>query len=145
MRHQIPGPILIQIIKLIAYGISITGAGLIWSITSKDRTTALLTMAVTVAFVAKVATLYHTSRDAAYDIFEGTVLSSTMLPFRKKQEVQLQQEGGPVSIMLQGRTIFVPGVAYRIYTEKQHSALEDMNVPQAFMPGRCLLGVERLE
>ena len=145
MKHQIPGPILSRIIKLTACGICITVAGLIWSIASKDRTTAMLTMAVTVAFAAKVSALYHTSLDAAYDIFEGTVLSSAILPLRKKQEVLLQQEDGPVSILLQGRTKFTPGAAYRIYTEKQHSALEDMNVPQSLMPGRSLLGFERLE
>ena len=145
MKHQIPGPILSRIIKLIVCGTCIAVAGLIWSIISKDRTTGMLTMAVTVAFIAKVATLYHTSRYVAYDIFEGTVLTSTMLPLRKKQEVLLQQEGGPVSIMLQGRTTFIPGVTYRIYTEKQHEALEDMNVPLALMPGRSLLGVERLD
>ena len=145
MKHQIPGPILSRIIKLTACGVCITGAGLIWSIASKDRTTVMLTMAVTVAFIAKVAALYHISRDAAYDIFEGTVLSSTMIPLRKKQEVLLQQEGGAVSILLQGRTKFTPGVAYRIYTEKQHEALADVNVPQALMPGRSLLGFERME
>lgn len=145
MKHQIPGPILSRIIKLIVCGVCITGAGVIWSIASKDRTTAMLTMAVTIAFVTKVATLYHISRDSAYDVFEGTVLSSTMIPLRKKQEVQLQQEGGPVSILLQGRTKFVPGAAYRIYTEQQHAALGDMNVPPALMPGRSLLGFERLD
>ena len=145
MKHQIPGPILSRIFKLIACGVCITGAGLIWSIASKDRTTAMLTMAVTVAFIAKVATLYQMTRDAAYDIFEGTVLSSTTFPLRKKQEVLLQQEGGAVSIMLQGRTKFTTGVAYRIYTEKQHEVLDNMNVSQAFMPGRSLLGFERVE
>lgn len=145
MKHQIPGPILSRIIKLITCGVCVAGTGLIWSIASKDRTTAMLTMAVTVAFVTKAATLYHISRDAAYDIFEGTVMSSTVLPLRKKQEVLLQLEDRSVSIMLQGRTKFIPGTTYRIYTEKQHSALEDMNVPQALMPGRSLLGFKRLE
>lgn len=145
MKHHIPGPILSRIIRLAICGVCITGAGLVWSIASNDRTAGMLTMAVAVACTAKVATLYHTSREAAYDIFEGTVLSSTLLPLRKKQEVLMQQEGGPVKILLQGRTKLVPGAAYRIYTERQQEVLQDVNVPEALLPGRSLLGIERLD
>ena len=109
-----------------------------------DKTTAMLSLAVALICVMKVATLYRSARDAEYDIFEGIVLAATVLPLRKKQEVILQQEVGQVSIMLEGRTKFVLGSSYRIYTEKQHEVLQSTNLPQTFLPGRSLLGYELL-
>ena len=114
MKNTIPGPILNRIIKLIICGICITGAGVVWSVASRDKTTAMLSLAVALICVMKVATLYRTARDAAYDVFEGTVLTATVLPLRKKQEVILQQDDGQVSIMLEGRTKFDLGSNYRI-------------------------------
>ena len=92
MKNTIPGPILNRIIKLGLCGICITGAGFVWSIASKDKTTAMLSLAVALICVMKVATLYRSARDAEYDIFEGIVLAATVLPLRKKQEVILQLE-----------------------------------------------------
>lgn len=145
MKNTIPGPILNRIIKLIICGICITGAGVVWSVASRDKTTAMLSLAVALICVMKVATLYRTARDAAYDVFEGTVLTATVLPLRKKQEVILQQDDGQISIMLEGRTKFDLGSNYRIYTEKQHEVLRSTNLPQAFLPGRSLLGFELLD
>ena len=47
--------------------------------------------------------------------------------------------------MLEGRTKFALGSSYRIYTEKQHEVLQSTNLPQAFLPGRSLLGYELLD
>ena len=144
MKNRIPGPILCGIMKLILCGISIAGAGCIWGISTQDRTTALLSMAVAVLCMIKGLTLYCAARDAAYDVFEGTVLASTPLPFRKKQTVLLEQDEEQVTLILGGRTNFVLGTKYRIYTEKQQEMLQTAKLPQALLPGRSLLGYEKV-
>ena len=92
----------------------------------------------------KGLTLYCAARDAAYDVFEGTVLASTPLPFRKKQTVLLEQDAAQVTIILEGRTNFTLGTKYRIYTEKQQEMLQTAKLPQALLPGRSLLGYEKV-
>lgn len=144
MKNRIPGPILCGIMKLILCGISIAGAGCIWGISTQDRTTALLSLAVAVLCMIKGLTLYCAARDAAYDVFEGTVLASTPLPFRKKQTVLLEQDEAQVTIILEGRTNFKLGTKYRIYTEKQQEMLQTSKLPQALLPGRSLLGYEKV-
>ena len=144
MKNRIPGPILCGIMKLNLCGISIAGAGCIWGISTQDRTTALLSMAVAVLCMIKGFTLYCTARDAAYDVFEGTVLASTPLPFHKKQTVILEQDEGQVTLILEGRTNFTLGTKYRIYTEKQQESLQTAKLPQALLPGRSLLGYEKV-
>ena len=144
MKNRIPGPILCGIMKLILCGISIAGAGCVWSFATQDRTTALLSLAVAVLCMIKGLTLYCAARDAAYDVFEGTVLASTPLPFRKKQTVLLEQDEGQVTLILGGRTNFVLGTKYRIYTEKQQEMLQTAKLPQALLPGRSLLGYEKV-
>lgn len=144
MKNRIPGPILFGIMKLILCGISIAVAGCIWGIATQDRTTALLSMAVAVLCMIKGFTLYCTARDAAYDVFEGTVLASTPLPFQKKQTVLLEQDEEQVTLILEGRTNFTPGTKYRIYTEIQQEMLQTAKLPQALLPGRSLLGYEKV-
>ena len=144
MKNRIPGPILCGIMRLILCGISIAGAGCIWGISTQDRTTALLSITVAVLCMIKGLTLYCAARDAAYDVFEGTVLASTPLPFRKKQTVLLEQDEEQVTIILEGRTNFVLGTKYRIYTEKQQESLQTAKLLQALLPGRSLLGYEKV-
>ena len=144
MKNRIPGPILCGIMKLILCGISIACAGYIWGISTQDRTTALLSMAVAVLCMIKGFTLYCTARDAAYDVFEGTVLASTPLPFQKKQTVILEQDEGQVTLILEGRTNFTLGTKYRIYTHKQRETLQTAKLPQVLLPGRSLLGYEKV-
>ena len=109
MKHTIPVPIQRRVVKHMICGVCITGFGLIWSLATKDKTTCMLSMAVALVCVMKVTTLYRTSRDVAYDDYEGTMLTSTALLLRKRQEVTLQQEGGQISIVLEGRTKFALG------------------------------------
>ena len=144
MKNRIPGPILCGIMKLNLCGISIAGAGCIWGISTKDRTTALLSMAVAVLCMLKAYALYCTARDAAYDVFEGTVLASTPLPFQKKQTVILEQDEGQVTLILEGRTNFTLGTKYRIYTQKQRETLQTAKLPQVLLPGRSLLGYDKV-
>ena len=144
MKNRIPGPILCGIMKLNLCGISIAVAGCIWGISTQDRTTALLSLAVAVLCMIKGLTLYCAARDAAYDVFEGTVLASTPLPFRKRQTVLLEQDEEQVTIILEGRTNFTLGTKYRIYTEKQQEMLQTAKLPQALLPGRSLLGYEKV-
>ena len=144
MKNRIPGPILCGIMKLILCGISIAVAGCIWGISTQDRTTALLSMAVAVLCMIRVVTLYCAARDAAYDVFEGNVLASTALPLGKKQKVILEQDDEQVTLILGGRTNFVLGTKYRIYTEKQQESLQTAKLPQALLPGRSLLGYEKV-
>ena len=145
MKNRIPGPILCGIMKLNLCGISIAGAGCIWGISTQDRTTALLSIAVAVLCMIKGFTLYCAARDAAYDVFEGTVLASTPLPFRKKQTVLLEQDEAQVTIILEGRTNFTLGTKYRIYTHKQRETLQTAKLPQVLLPGRSLLGYEKVD
>ena len=145
MKNRIPGPILCGIMKLILCGISIACAGCIWGITTQDRTTALLSMAIAVLCMIKGLTLYCAARDAAYDVFEGTVLASKALPFRKKQAVILEEDEEQVTLILGGRTNFVLGTKYRIYTEKQQESLQTAKLLQALLPGRALLGYEKVD
>ena len=145
MKNRIPGPILCGIMKLILCGISIAGAGCVWSIATQDRTTALLSMAIAVLCMINGFTLYCAARDAAYDVFEGNVLASTALPLGKKQKVILEQDEEQVTLILEGRTKFDLGSNYRIYTEKQHEVLQNTKLPLAFLPGRSLLGFELLD
>ena len=145
MKNRIPGPILCGIMKLILCGISIACAGCIWGISTQDRTTALLSIAVAVLCMIKGLTLYCAARDAAYDVFEGTVLASTPLPFQKKQTVILEQDEEQVTLILGGRTNFVLGTKYRIYTEKQQESLQTAKLLQALLPGRALLGYEKVD
>ena len=144
MKNRIPGPILCGIMKLNLCGISIAGAGCIWGISTQDRTTALLSITVAVLCIRKGFTLYCTARDASYDVFEGTVLASTPLPFQKKQTVILEQDEGQVTLILEGRTNFTLGTKYRIYTEKQQETLQTAKLLQALLPGRSLLGYEKV-
>ena len=104
----------------------------------------MLSMAVALLCMIKGFTLYCTARDAAYDVFEGTVLASTPLPFHKKQTVILEQDEEQVTIILEGRTNFTLGTKYRIYTEKQQEMLQTAKLPQALLPGRSLLGYEKV-
>ena len=145
MKNRIPGPILCGIMKLNLCGISIAGAGCIWGISTQDRTTALLSMAIAVLCMIKGLTLYCAARDAAYDVFEGTVLASKALPFRKKQAVILEEDEEQVTLILGGRTNFVLGTKYRIYTEKQQESLQTAKLLQALLPGRALLGYEKVD
>ena len=144
MKNRIPGPILCGIMKLILCGISIACAGCIWGITTQDRTTALLSITVAVLCIRKGFTLYCTARDASYDVFEGNVLASTALPLGKKQKVILEQDEEQVTLILGGRTNFVLGTKYRIYTEKQQESLQTAKLLQALLPGRSLLGYEKV-
>ena len=144
MKNRIPGPILCGIMKLILCGISIAVAGRVWGISTHDRTTALLSLAVAVLCMIKGLTLYCAARDAAYDVFEGTVLASTPLPFQKKQTVILEQDEGQVTLILEGRTNFTLGTKYRIYTQKQRETLQTVKLPQVLLPGRSLLGYEKV-
>ena len=144
MKNRIPGPILCGIMKLNLCGISIAGAGCIWGISTKDRTTALLSMAVALLCMIKGFTIYRVARDAAYDVFMGTVLASTVLPFQKKQTVILEQDEEQVTLILEGRTNFTLGTKYRIYTQKQRETLQTAKLPQVLLPGRSLLGYEKV-
>ena len=144
MKNRIPVPILCGIMKLNLCGISIAGAGCIWGISTKDRTTALLSMAVALLCMIKGFTIYRVARDAAYDVFMGTVLASTVLPFQKKQTVILEQDEEQVTLILEGRTNFTLGTKYRIYTQKQRETLQTVKLPQVLLPGRSLLGYEKV-
>ena len=49
-----------------------------------------------------------------------------------------------VTLILEGRTNFTLGTKYRIYTQKQRETLQTVKLPQVLLPGRSLLGYEKV-
>ena len=144
MKNRIPGPIMKRIIGL---GLCTTGVaviGTILGVVGNDKTTALLSVALTSAFLIKMISLYRISTTGEYDIYEGILLARTPLPFRKKQEITLLRGDAQEQIMLQGKTPLRVGDTYRIYLEKIHPSFQDTALAPQFLPGRSLLGYEHI-
>lgn len=144
MNNKIPSPIMKRIIALGLCTIGVAVVGTILSVADHDKTTALLSIALTSAFLIKMISLYRLSTSGEYDTYEGVLLARTPLPLRKKQEIILLHGDEQEQIMLQGKTPMRVGDTYRIYLEKIHPSIQETSLASQFLPGRSLLGYERI-
>lgn len=144
MKTKIPQPILNRITTLVICSICFAVLGTVWSIAISDRITLLLSMAVLIAGGLKAFTLYRGVAASDYEVCEGTVLSITNTPLRKRQEIVVQAED-QAKFVLEGKHRFVIGKSYRIYLKKQELLFENPNIPQALIPARVLLGYECID
>ena len=144
MKTKIPQPIMNRIMTLVICSICFAALGTIWGITISDRVTLLLSIAVLIAGGLKALTLYRSVAASDYEVCEGTVLSITNIPLRKRQEIVVQADE-QLKLILEGKHRFSIGKSYRIYLKKQELAFENSNIPEALIPARVVLGYECID
>jgi len=144
MKNIIPGPILKRIAVLLLCCIGVAAVGVVLGVVGKDRTTMLLSIVLATACLLKTINLYRTAIAEAYDVYEGVVLSRKSLPLQKKQEISLLCGEDQERIILQGKTPLCVGDRYRLYMEKEHTAIQNVSLAPRFQLGRALLGYERI-
>jgi len=144
MKKQIPRPIMDRILALVICTACFGLHGVVWSIAVSDRIMLLLSLSVLFAGAVKALSLYRIAVANDYDLFEGVVLSSAMVPLRKRQVLVVQSDIME-RLIVQGRHRFAVGKAYRIYLGKQEQAIGDMGIPESMIPARVILGYECME
>lgn len=144
MKTKTPQPIMNRIMTLVICSICFAVLGTIWGIAISDRITLLLSIAVLIAGGLKAFTLYRSVAASDYEICEGTVLSITNTPLRKRQEIVVQAED-QAKFILEGKHRFMIGKSYRIYLKKQELSFEHSNIPQALIPASVVLGYECID
>ena len=144
MKTKTPQPIMNRIMTLVICSICFAVLGTIWGIAISDRITLLLSIAVLIAGGLKAFTLYRSVAASDYEICEGTVLSITNTPLRKRQEIVVQAED-QAKFILEGKHRFMIGKSYRLYLKKQELSFEHSNIPQALIPARVVLGYECID
>ena len=145
MKKNFPSPIMKRIVLLLVCAVGIVAIGALWSTIYQDHTMRMLSQAACFAISIKAITLYRTAKMAEYEIYEGTIQSRQVLPLQKKQELTIGSGDEMHSLILSGRTQLQIGAHYRLYVESQRAGVKELDLPQRFLPGRSLLGYERMD
>jgi hypothetical protein len=144
MNKQIPTPLKKKLFLLALSIFLISAFGFIWSIATHDRVGLLLSLAVAVAGSVKTFSLIRNTQTGNFEIYEGSVISDKRLPVRKRHEVLLQVEDDVLRFVFDGHPTLTPGVACRLYVQKDAAYADDLNIPDALRPARVLLGYDTI-